>query len=379
MYFLYRVRYSSSSSCHRLVRTHTKPLGSANISQCILFSKPLQRHNPVTLWITCFFSTLNFGICPQAQWLISRRLLVSARPGDVTLSPQPPCEFVWFSSVCSNNFCSGSMSPSQSSRLAFGANRWEAGSDPQEVLEFVSRKIDDVLQGRQVDVSSPPPIPLLGSHLTKVSLCSFIFNLSQLLHSKAAKPRSVGTPSTRHLLHCGKRNAVTQSLSHTHPYIPGHLYPFIFPLYNPASVDLVVFWDIPSEQRSGHISISGITLGAEHAPMKEVIEVAETAKVKRSMYAETQRERVEILNAIRESEWNAEMNPVVLSLQSPGPLLHDFSQGFVEFGSSFEPWLTFFFSRPCRMSVPLILRNYSLTRKCRFLLRLSAGDSMSSS
>jgi hypothetical protein len=100
---------------------------------------------------------------------------------------------------------------------------------------------------------------------------------------------------------------------------------------------MVIFWDIPSEQRSGHISITGISLGAKHAPLKEVIEAAETAKVKRSMYAETQRERVEILNAIRESEWNAEMNPVVLSLQSPGPLLHDFSQGFVEFGSSFEP------------------------------------------
>jgi trafficking protein particle complex subunit 8 len=125
-------------------------------------------------------------------------------------------------------------------------------------------------------------------------------------------------------------------VSRTHPYILGHLYPFIFPLYNPASVDIVVFWDIPSEQRSGHICIAGITLGASHAALKEVIEAIEGAKVKRSMYAETQREKAEILDSIKESEWNAEMNPLVLSLQGTGTLLHDFTQGFVEVRSSIE-------------------------------------------
>jgi len=148
-------------------------------------------------------------------------------------------------------------------------------------------------------------------------------------------------------------------------------------LYNPASVDLVIFWDIPSEQRYGHINIAGINLGASHAALREIIEAVEGAKVKRSMYAETQRQKVEILNGIRASEWNAEMNPIVLSLQDMGTLLHDFTQGCVEVGLALELRLTSF-SRPCRVSVPLTLRNYSLTHNCQFLLRLPTGNTSSS-
>ena len=98
---------------------------------------------------------------------------------------------------------------------------------------------------------------------------------------------------------------------------------------------MVIFWDIPSECRSGYICTTGITLGAKHEALKEVIEEIESAKVKRSMYAETRREKAEILDGIRESEWNAEMNPLVLSLNE-STLLHDFIQGFVEVGCSIE-------------------------------------------
>lgn len=136
---------------------------------------------------------------------------------------------------------------------------------------------------------------------------------------------------------------------------------------------MVIFWDIPSEQRSGHIYLTGIAIGAKHAALKEAIDAVEGAKVKRSMYAETQREKAEILDGIRESEWNAEMNPLVLSPQEADPLLHDFTQGFVDVALALKLWLITF-SRPCRTSVSLILRNYSLTRQCQFLLRLPTGD-----
>jgi trafficking protein particle complex subunit 8 len=152
---------------------------------------------------------------------------------------------------------------------------------------------------------------------------------------KATCPRSVGAPSTRRLLQCGRRNAAIHAVSRTHPYIPDHLYPSIFPLYNPASVDMVIFWDMPSEQRSGHIYMAGITLGAGHAALQEVIEAVEGARVKRSIYAETQREKAEILDGVKESEWNAEMNPLVLSLGT-GTLLHDFAAGFVQVRPSVE-------------------------------------------
>jgi len=78
---------------------------------------------------------------------------------------------------------------------------------------------------------------------------------------------------------------------------------------------------------SGHINVHGVTLGAGHAALDGIIEEAESAKVKRSMYAETQREKMEVLDAIRESEWNVEMKPIVLSLQDVGTKVHDFLKG----------------------------------------------------
>jgi trafficking protein particle complex subunit 8 len=119
----------------------------------------------------------------------------------------------------------------------------------------------------------------------------------------------------------------------SHPHIPVHSHPFIFPLYNPFSVDIVIFWDIPSQQRSGHLLVPGITFGAGHAALKEIIEDAEGIKVKRNMYAETQREKDEILDAIRASEWNAEMNPIVVTLQHGHKLEHDFTEGCVKRGT----------------------------------------------
>ena len=62
-----------------------------------------------------------------------------------------------------------------------------------------------------------------------------------------------------------------------------------------------------------------------HEP--KIIEDAEGAKVKRSMYAETRRENMEVLDAIRDSEWNTEMNPIVLTYKDTGPKQHDFAAG----------------------------------------------------
>lgn len=146
---------------------------------------------------------------------------------------------------------------------------------------------------------------------------------------QASRTISANLPSIRKFINLGKRNAVSYAVTRDHPYIPSESYPAIFPLYNPSSVDFIVFWEIPAQRRSGHIFVPGVILGATHAPLKGIIAEAERAKVKRSMYAETQREKIEVLDAIRGSEWNAEMNPVVLSLQEISALGHDFKQGSV--------------------------------------------------
>lgn len=105
------------------------------------------------------------------------------------------------------------------------------------------------------------------------------------------------------------------------------MHPKIFPLYNPAAADFVFFWEIPSQKRFGHTSLHGVMLGARHGLLDGIIEDAETAKGSRNMYAETRREKMQIIGSIRVSEWNHEMNPLVLSVRNPRSRTHDFSTG----------------------------------------------------
>lgn len=224
----------------------------------------------------------------------------------------------------------GPLSPSQNTRLLFGAHRWEGSSDLGPILDFIRRKLSDVLHGHGVDASLPPEIDLLCSHTRKVnhSLSALILRSLSILQTK--RLQSLNESSLRHFITSGQRNFMSRLISAAHPHIPARSHPSIFPLYNSSSVDAVVFWEIPSQQRSGHLLIPGITFGAGHAALKEIIDDAEGIKVKRNMYAETQREKNEILDAVRRSEWNAEMNPIVVTLQHGHKLEHDFTQGCVK-------------------------------------------------
>lgn len=130
------------------------------------------------------------------------------------------------------------------------------------------------------------------------------------------------------LLHQGRRNTVARELVARHLFIAPDLHPYIFPLYHPHSLDVLLFWDIPSSDRSGHILISGAIVGAEHGALHNILREVQQMKVKRSIYAETQMEKSSILEAIRTSEWNAETNPVSLTTIEPGVIHHDFSEKY---------------------------------------------------
>ena len=128
-----------------------------------------------------------------------------------------------------------------------------------------------------------------------------------------------------HFIHSGRRKAISRSIASSFPHILSQSHSSIFPLYDPAAVDFLVFWKIESQDRSGHIYVPGATLGAGHASLKEIIETAESAKATRSMYAETRREKQELLDSIRQSSWNAEMDPLVVTLPENVVVEHDFS------------------------------------------------------
>lgn len=120
-----------------------------------------------------------------------------------------------------------------------------------------------------------------------------------------------------------------QATAASHPDIPVRLHKAIFPLYNPSTIDLVLFWELPAQKRAGHILLQGPTLGAGHAALREIVRAAQVMKVKRSMYAETQRERAAILEAVQACEWNREDDPVAVFVQDGAVVEHDFRQGCV--------------------------------------------------
>ncbi|KAF8530987.1 ER-golgi trafficking TRAPP I complex 85 kDa subunit-domain-containing protein [Gautieria morchelliformis] len=234
--------------------------------------------------------------------------------------------------------------PRQTGRILLQAKHWDEGSGSGETTHFVIRQLGAVLEGRQAEPSNPPSLDLLFNHITE-----------------AEEPISTCKLPTVTLLESSRRISTRNLLLNQYYQLSPSTLPYIFPLRIPQALDVIVFWEMPSERRRGYVTVPGLLLGASHAPLDEVIQQSETAKVKRTMYAETTREKGEILEAVRASEWNAEMNPTVVRVVSQPRIEHDFSQGH------------------CFVPVTFMIRNFSLTNHTRFVLRLQSGDSFQSS
>lgn len=270
---------------------------------------------------------------PDHLYLINVEIENVSSCGDLHLRQLTTLSPTWKCSPIATEQTLGCLPVNQTARFYFDADRWEEGS-AEQTLQFVHKKLGDILHSRSIDPSSPPSIQLFCRHLSD------------------GHAHSVEDTPTRHFVHTSRRKFISRAVATEHPYIPPASHPYVFPLYNPAALDVVIFWEIPSQERSGYISVSGLLLGAGHAALRELIEEAQNAKVKRSMYAETQREREGILEAIRTSEWNAEMNPIVVRVQDGLRVEHDFAKG-----GRLAP-------------ITFVLRNYSLTHPARFTLRL---------
>lgn len=94
-------------------------------------------------------------------------------------------------------------------------------------------------------------------------------------------------------------------------------------------MDLIVAWEIPSEQRFGLFTLTDLLIGPQHGALNAVISRAEQgigAQV-RTMYAETTRERDALLESIRTSHWNANHDPVRIHVEAPCQVSHDFGNG----------------------------------------------------
>jgi trafficking protein particle complex subunit 8 len=79
-------------------------------------------------------------------------------------------------------FNSGVIAPSQCFRLILGASSWSEGSGSRETVDFVSGKLRQLLQGKDIDLSTPPHIDVHCSHMPKV------MNLFQTNLSRESQP-----------------------------------------------------------------------------------------------------------------------------------------------------------------------------------------------
>lgn len=62
------------------------------------------------------------------------------------------------------------MFPLQSSRFIQGVNPWNDSSGCIETIDYVLNRLGDVVRGKVLDQSQPPPLDLCYSHVIQVTL-----------------------------------------------------------------------------------------------------------------------------------------------------------------------------------------------------------------
>ncbi|GJJ13919.1 hypothetical protein Clacol_008176 [Clathrus columnatus] len=177
------------------------------------------------------------------------------------------------------------------------------------VDDMAIHRLRGVLLGEPLDPSPFPSTDVLFSHMSK---------------SEA----SIHAPGYLELLHSSWRTYMNDTLLYRFREFFPDSFDKILPLWSHRRMNIVLSWEIPEENRRGFVTIPGITLGACHAPLEEAIHNSAASSTKRAIYAETTREKAVIQNIIQSSDWNTEMNPLVVRVSTRSPqIAHDFSHG----------------------------------------------------
>lgn len=109
------------------------------------------------------------------------------------------------------------------------------------------------------------------------------------------------------------------------PTVAPSLHRHLFPAFESRSIDLLVFWTVPSTGARGHHHLTGIPLGASTNRLRDVLDKAELKAG--GLYAESQRERTALLAGLRRSELGTDEDPARVSVAVNEFVTHDFATG----------------------------------------------------
>ncbi|KAM0793278.1 hypothetical protein ACM66B_000739 [Microbotryomycetes sp. NB124-2] len=226
----------------------------------------------------------------------------------------------------------------QNGVLHFGVSPIEgAAARLVPTMEFVARQVGALLDGKDVPHDEPPQVELHCSSISTTGsrVLSFEPASSQLLHSTIATHRTLRS----------------SSLATQFSTLPASLHRWLFPLFNPFSLDLLVFWHVPATKQRGYHHLTGIPLGATSNELRSVLRSAELKAG--GLYAESQRERTMLLSSLGRSEFGRDDNPVKVWIEVDDVVSHDFDQG------------------PCVIAVGFKIRNLSPNKPFSYTLCLT--------
>ncbi|KAK4704695.1 trafficking protein particle complex subunit 8, partial [Phenoliferia sp. Uapishka_3] len=219
----------------------------------------------------------------------------------------------------------GSLHSSQGIDVFLSIEEAPTSTELPDDVAFSIHKLDNLLQGKEVKVSVPGDVTLHSGCVHPVSSkphCC-VDKSEQRKPQNSSKIDIIADSLFPSLLqtHAQLRH---RSLTNQLPTLDSNLHRHLFSLFNSRSIDLLVFWTIPSTGASGHHHLSDIPLGAGTNHLKEVLETAELKAG--GLYAESQRERSTLLAGLRKSELGVDENPIAVLVDVPELVEHAFDK-----------------------------------------------------
>lgn len=203
----------------------------------------------------------------------------------------------------------------------------EGGGDGADSTELVLRKLNALLQGKEVKSDFPGNVRVFESSLELVSpfFCRVNDRANFCLQSSTM---SLSDPALLSSVLSSLASSRTQSLRTQLPPISPALHPHLFPLLPLSALTLVIFYTTTTSPSStGHLLLT-LPLGARTNVLKSTLELAEMKAG--GIYAESQRERRVLLEGLRASEWGGEDCIGVVGLRVEEVLGFDFGAGCVD-------------------------------------------------